>query len=152
MIVVDCATTGEDVDGYIVPALKKAEIEFSDVTMLVLTHQHSDHAGRLSRLLSLIPNTDLIRDIRELFDGCESGIFHCPVAVHDKSSLINSSISRSLPPLLLALSPTGCVRKNFPTSNAHRAHNQYTKFNSYYSNKKAPTDWLMLFYCVVPPI
>ena len=69
VIVVDCATTGEDVDGYIVPALKKAEIEFSDVTMLVLTHQHGDHAGGLSRLLSLIPNIDVIRDIRELFDG-----------------------------------------------------------------------------------
>ena len=69
MIVVDCATTDEDVDEYIVPALKKAEIDFSDVTMLVLTHQHGDHAGGLSRLLSLIPNIDVIRDIRELFDG-----------------------------------------------------------------------------------
>lgn len=69
MIVVDCATTDEDVDEYILPALKKAEIEISDVTTLVLTHKHADHAGGLSRLLSLIPNIEVIRDVREIFDG-----------------------------------------------------------------------------------
>lgn len=68
-ILVDCATTDEDVDGYIIPALKKAGIALSDVTTLVVTHKHDDHAGGLSRLLSLMPNPEVIRDVRELFDG-----------------------------------------------------------------------------------
>ena len=68
-ILVDCATTSEDVDEYIVPALVEMGYELSDIKTLVLTHKHSDHAGGLSRLLSLIPNIEVIRDVRELFDG-----------------------------------------------------------------------------------
>ena len=68
-ILVDCATTSEDVDEYIVPALVEMGYELSDIKTLVLTHNHGDHAGGLSRLLSLIPNIEVIRDVRELFDG-----------------------------------------------------------------------------------
>ena len=68
-ILVDCATTSEDVDQCIVPALVEMGYELSDIETLVLTHNHGDHAGGLSRLLSLIPNIEVIRDVRELFDG-----------------------------------------------------------------------------------
>ena len=68
-ILVDCATTSEDVDQCIVPALVEMGYELSDIKTLVLTHKHADHAGGLSRLLSLIPNIEVIRDLRELFDG-----------------------------------------------------------------------------------
>ena len=69
VILVDSATTAEDVDEYILPALKKTKTSFSDVTTLILTHAHGDHAGGLSRLTSLIPSVEVIRDVRELFDG-----------------------------------------------------------------------------------
>lgn len=44
-VLIDCATTAEDVDGYILPALEKAGIALTEIRYLVLTHQHSDHAG-----------------------------------------------------------------------------------------------------------
>lgn len=77
-ILVDCATTAEDVDGYILPALQKMGLALSDATTLVLTHEHADHAGGLPRLLSLAQNITVIRDARQLFDG----IYTYPMAGH----------------------------------------------------------------------
>ena len=68
-ILVDCATTDEDVDGYIIPAIKKRGISLSDIKKIVITHDHSDHAGGLSRLLYHIPKLEVIRDVRELAGG-----------------------------------------------------------------------------------
>ncbi len=53
---VDCATTSEDVDDRIVPALKEMNYELSDLKMLILTHKHGDHAGGLQRVLFHAPN------------------------------------------------------------------------------------------------
>ena len=44
-ILVDCATTAEDVDGVILPALKARGYTLSHLKTLVLTHSHGDHAG-----------------------------------------------------------------------------------------------------------
>ena len=82
-ILVDCATTGKDVDRHIVPALKKMGYELSDVGMLVLTHGHSDHAGGLARILSLAPGIEVVRDVRAICDE----ICTYPMAGHTEDSI-----------------------------------------------------------------
>ena len=69
LILVDSATTDEDVKTHIVTALKKAGYSLSDIDKLVLTHSHRDHAGGLSEILRLAPNIEVVRDVREIFDG-----------------------------------------------------------------------------------
>ena len=63
---VDCATTRDDVDRFIVPALSEQDFEMKDLDMLVLTHRHGDHAGGLERVLQLAPDIAVITDIRHL--------------------------------------------------------------------------------------
>ena len=58
---VDCATTSEDVDGYIFPALEKMGISPKEVEYIVITHGHGDHAGGLPRVLELTPKVTVIR-------------------------------------------------------------------------------------------
>ena len=79
-ILVDCATTDEDVDGYIIPAIKKLGISLSDVKMIVITHDHSDHAGGLTRLLYHIPHLEVVREERELCDS----VYAYPLSGHTK--------------------------------------------------------------------
>lgn len=68
VILVDCATTSEDVDQYIVPALGEMGYECSDIGMLVLTHKHRDHSGGASRVLTLAPSIEVVTDVRTLCD------------------------------------------------------------------------------------
>lgn len=83
VIIVDCATTNEDVDGYIIPALGAMGYGPSDIDTLVLTHKHSDHAGGLLQLLSLAPDIKVVRDVREIFDG----IYTYPMAGHTEDCI-----------------------------------------------------------------
>jgi glyoxylase-like metal-dependent hydrolase (beta-lactamase superfamily II) len=70
-ILVDCATTREDVDGYIVPALEDMNLRVSDIDILVLTHSHGDHAGGKSRIMEIAPNIRAVTDVCELLpDVC----------------------------------------------------------------------------------
>ena len=82
-ILVDTATYSDDVDCYILPALKKMGYTLSDISALVLTHKHADHSGGLSRILSLAPGLEVVRDIRELSDELCS----YPIAGHTKDSI-----------------------------------------------------------------
>ena len=66
-ILVDCATTKQDVDEWIVPALAQAELSVTDIKYLVLTHKHRDHAGGKERLLALNPSLEIIDELRENF-------------------------------------------------------------------------------------
>ena len=68
-ILVDCATTAEDVDEVILPALKGMGYEASQLRAILLTHRHGDHAGGLPRLLEHAPNPEVIADARPLWDG-----------------------------------------------------------------------------------
>ena len=67
-ILVDCATTKEDVDGYIIPALEEQGVSLSDVKKIVITHDHSDHAGGLPQILKRIPNIEVVKEVRMLAD------------------------------------------------------------------------------------
>ena len=66
---VDCATTADDVDGYIVPALAKLGYSLTDIKYTVLTHSHADHAGGYARVSELAPSMVAVTDERELFLG-----------------------------------------------------------------------------------
>ena len=68
-ILVDCATTKEDVDGYIIPALEEQGVSLSDVKKIVITHDHSDHAGGLPQILERIPHIEVVRGVKKLAGG-----------------------------------------------------------------------------------
>ncbi len=59
-ILVDCATTAEDVERYIIPALRKMGIALSDIRYLFLTHGHSDHAGGKGRIIERHPKIQIV--------------------------------------------------------------------------------------------
>lgn len=59
-ILVDCATTAEDVERYIIPALQKMGLALSDIRYLFLTHGHSDHAGGKDRILERHPAIQIV--------------------------------------------------------------------------------------------
>ena len=65
-ILVDCATTDEDVDERIIPALERQAVSLSEVKKIVITHDHSDHAGGLPQIQARIPHIEVVRDLREL--------------------------------------------------------------------------------------
>lgn len=62
-ILIDCATTAEDVDGYILPALERMGMPIQEIRYLVLTHHHSDHAGGRRRILQVNPNIEVIENV-----------------------------------------------------------------------------------------
>ncbi len=66
-VLVDCATTEEDVNEYILPALLERGLSLTDIQYLVLTHKHRDHAGGKERLLQLNPNLKIIDGACENF-------------------------------------------------------------------------------------
>ena len=71
---VDCATYASDVDEYIVPALDKLGLRLTDITYLILTHNHSDHAGGKERVLELAPSIEIL--------GRTGGIFANDLTVY----------------------------------------------------------------------
>ena len=70
-VLVDCATTDGDVDGYIVSALCEMGIELGDIKAIVVTHDHGDHAGGLDRILFHAPKIEVVRRACTLCDGLE---------------------------------------------------------------------------------
>ena len=82
-ILVDCATTKEDVDLCIVPALSALGYAVEDLDLLVLTHWHDDHAGGRARLLELAPKLEVVREVRELTEG----VCTYPMAGHTEDSI-----------------------------------------------------------------
>ena len=77
-LLVDCATTADDVDRFIAPALKELGYRLGDITAIVLTHRHEDHAGGLYRIRELAPQIEVVTDLHELLDG----VFTYPMAGH----------------------------------------------------------------------
>lgn len=52
-ILIDSSATGQDVDDYVIPALKNLGLEIGDISYLVNTHSHGDHIGGHARLREL---------------------------------------------------------------------------------------------------
>lgn len=68
-VLVDCATTKDDVEGCIIPALGELGYEPADISALVITHPHEDHAGGLEHFLGHAPSAKVVADVRKIFDG-----------------------------------------------------------------------------------
>lgn len=68
-VLIDCATTSQDVDEWIVPALLKSGLSLSDIDFLVLTHNHGDHVGGKERILQLNPKIKIINEVVENFQN-----------------------------------------------------------------------------------
>ena len=69
-MLVDCATTAEDVDTVLLPALAAKGYRLSDIQAIVLTHAHADHAGGLARVLEHSPELRVVRgEACALWDG-----------------------------------------------------------------------------------
>lgn len=73
---VDCATTDRDVDEYIITALHKLGYRIDGIKLVVVTHNHADHAGGISRILHHAPKMEVISSARPLFDGLETYPLH----------------------------------------------------------------------------
>lgn len=63
---VDCATTADDADEWIEPALKREGLSFLSLACVIVTHEHGDHAGGLSRILQKNPRLRVIRKAEKL--------------------------------------------------------------------------------------
>lgn len=59
-VLVDTGTYPEDVDNYIVPALAELGICAECLKYVVISHNHRDHAGGLTRFAQLYPNTEIV--------------------------------------------------------------------------------------------
>ena len=80
---VDCATTKEDVDSVLIPALSDMGLCLFDIDKIVLTHKHSDHAGGLERILELAPSIEVVDSVLELCDK----ILTYPVSGHTADAI-----------------------------------------------------------------
>lgn len=75
---VDCASNASDVDNFIIPALEELGYSLSDISAIVLTHEHEDHAGGLSELLTINPALNVINTVTTVLPGIET----VPLAGH----------------------------------------------------------------------
>ena len=66
-VLIDCATYVSDVDEYILPSLLDLGVKLTDISYLVLTHNHGDHAGGKERILKLNPKIKIISGVVEKF-------------------------------------------------------------------------------------
>ena len=82
-VLLDCATTKEDVENYIIPALAALGYRPTDLTAIVLTHKHADHAGGLPHLLRYAPNLEVVTDVRRLTDT----LLTYPLAGHTEDAI-----------------------------------------------------------------
>ncbi len=76
---VDCATTNYDVDEIIEPALNALGISFSDITRVIVTHEHGDHAGGLARTVQKNPKMRVIKAVEKV-----NGLEIYPIPGHTK--------------------------------------------------------------------
>ena len=60
LVLVDSATTKEDVDEWIVPALATLGYALKDIRYFVLSHRHYDHDGGLPGILEICPEIEVV--------------------------------------------------------------------------------------------
>lgn len=70
-MLVDCATTDEDVNKWIIPALNQMGLKLKDIQFLLLTHKHGDHAGGLRQIFRLNKNIQVIDKPDMVFEEIE---------------------------------------------------------------------------------
>ena len=71
-VMVDCATTKEDVEEWIVPALQKQGVPLESIRYIVVSHHHEDHAGGLEWLVPYCKNAEVVTSVKTLFPKIET--------------------------------------------------------------------------------
>lgn len=82
-VLLDCATTEEDVEKYILPALSVLGYRLTDLSAIVLTHKHRDHAGGLTHLLRHAPDLEVVTCVRRLTGALRT----YPLAGHTRDTI-----------------------------------------------------------------
>ncbi len=82
-ILIDCGSNAYDVDNFIIPALRELGVDLCDLSSVVVTHSHSDHAGGLERILEIFPGVRIIS--KEEYIDNERLIY--PLAGHTKDCI-----------------------------------------------------------------
>ena len=59
-VLFDSASYDEDIDGYIVPMLAQLNISAEDMKYVFISHNHTDHAGGLKKLVERYPNVCIV--------------------------------------------------------------------------------------------
>ena len=67
-ILVDSGSCDDDIDKFVLPALKELDLSVSDVNYIIITHNHGDHAGGKRRLLELNTQMEVIKNNGDLND------------------------------------------------------------------------------------
>lgn len=60
VILFDAASYDSDVDGYIVPFLQALDITAEELKYVFISHNHTDHAGGLKRLMEVYPDVCIL--------------------------------------------------------------------------------------------
>ena len=83
VFLVDTATTDKDVDQYIIPAILEMGYAPTELSAIVLTHRHGDHAGGAKRIAELAPEIRIVTDVCLLTEG----LLTYPLAGHTRDSI-----------------------------------------------------------------
>lgn len=62
-VLFDCATTEEDVENHIMPAIAEAGVEQGNIKWLFCSHSHADHAGGMPGILRRMPHIRTADDL-----------------------------------------------------------------------------------------
>ena len=87
-VLLDCATTDDDVDRFLIPALRVLGYEIDDIKDIVVTHNHDDHAGGLSRMLHYAPHIEVVSGVRPLLGELE--VYALPGHTNDMIGLLDT--------------------------------------------------------------
>lgn len=68
-VLYDCATTAQDVENVILPALRERGVAPQDLRALILSHAHADHSGGMAALLRHAPKLQVIAQNAQKYDA-----------------------------------------------------------------------------------
>ena len=74
VLLFDAASFDEDVENYIIPMLCELGIAREDVKYIFISHNHTDHAGALKKLLEVLPHVTVLsrsQTLREMYADYE---------------------------------------------------------------------------------
>lgn len=93
-VLFDTATTDEDCDNYIIPFIRKANVDNDDLKYIFISHNHRDHAGGIKRLLEEYPAACIVSKseaLKEMYNG------HCFLMPEDGDVILDNLQIISIP-------------------------------------------------------
>lgn len=77
-LIFDTASYDQDVDSAVIPALRELEIGENDLKYVFISHNHTDHAGGLGKLLQAYPNATVVSKSEKLKEKFSEYTFLSP--------------------------------------------------------------------------